>query len=98
MGTREYSKRLGAISDAQLQAALDRFDLGRLIGAEPVQGGLFGQNLFLVSSEGEFVFRGSPHHEWQLPTERFFSKMLHERTRMPAPWPFLIDERTDIFG
>lgn len=98
MATREYSKRLGAISDAQLQAALDRFDLGRLNRAEPVTGGLFGQNLFLASSKGEFVFRGAPHHGWQLPTERFFCKMLHERTRIPAPWPFLIDEHTDIFG
>ncbi len=98
MATREYSKRLGALSDGQLQAALDKFDLGRLVAAEPVHGGLFGQNVFVTSTRGEFVFRGAPHHEWQLPTERFFSKMLHERTQMPVPWPFLIDERTDIFG
>jgi len=98
MASREYSKRLGAISDAQLQAALDRFGLGRLVAAEPVQGGLFGQNIFVTSTRGEFVLRGAPHHHWQLPTEQFFARMLAERTRMPAPWPFLIDLRTDIFG
>ncbi len=41
--TREYSKRLGILTGEQLQAALDRYDLGALGSAEPAQGGLFGQ-------------------------------------------------------
>jgi hygromycin-B 7''-O-kinase len=98
MASREYSKRLGTITDRQLQAALDRFDLGQLVAAEPVKGGLFGQNIFVTSTGGEFVLRGAPHHQWQLPTEQFFARMLAERTRVPAPWPFFIDPRNDIFG
>lgn len=37
--SREYSKRLGVLTRAQLQAALSRFDLGELLDAEPAQGG-----------------------------------------------------------
>ncbi len=48
-----YSKRLGLISYEQLQAALDRFHLGRFIGAEPIPFGVFGQNLFVSSTEGD---------------------------------------------
>jgi hygromycin-B 7''-O-kinase len=51
-----------------------------------------------VPPENLFVLRGAPHHQWQLPTEQFFAKMVAERTRVPAPWPFLIDPGTDIFG
>lgn len=40
MASREYSTRLGVISDEQLQAALDRFDLGRFVAAEPIANGL----------------------------------------------------------
>ena len=49
-----YSKRLGPISDAQFQRALDRFDLGTFVTAEPTTGGLFGQNVFVSSSKGTF--------------------------------------------
>ena len=56
------SKRLGPVSDAQFQRALDRFDLGTFVKAEPTSGGLFGQNVFVSSSKGEFVLRvGKPH-------------------------------------
>src|SRR5258708_20502752 len=98
MASREYSKRIGAISDGQLQAALDRFGLVKLVAAEPVKSGLFGQNIFVTSTGGEFVLRGAPHHQWQLPTEQFFARMVAERTRVPAPRPFLIDPATAIFG
>jgi hygromycin-B 7''-O-kinase len=56
----KYAKRLGLISDELLQAALDRFHLGRFIGAEPVPFGAFGQNLFVSSTEGDYVLRGNP--------------------------------------
>ncbi len=102
---REYSKRLGTISDEQLQAALDCFDLGRLVSAEPALGGLFGQNLLLESTRGRFVLRGAPHwnaadeDDWQFPKERFFSRLVHESGNgPPVPWPYSIEERRDIFG
>lgn len=49
----KYSDRLGEISDEQLQKALDKFSLGKLLKAELVNQGLFGQNLFLTSDKGD---------------------------------------------
>jgi len=80
------------------QAALNRFSLGTFVKAEPVPYGLFGQNVFLTSTEGEFVLRGAPHFAWQFPTEQFFVQLLHERTQASVPWPYLIDPAKDIFG
>ena len=94
---REYSKRLGVLTPAQLQAALDRFDLGALISAEPAPGGLFGQNVMIVSSTGRWVLRGAPHHDQQFPRECYFSRIIHERTQIAAPWPFRIDDGAGIF-
>ena len=54
-GGQEYSKRLGVIEPAQFQAALDRFDLGTFIAAAPIPFGLFGQNVFVTSTRGEWV-------------------------------------------
>ncbi len=98
MAEKMYSQRLGILSDAQFQAALDRFQLGHFISAEPIPFGNFGQNVFVSSTAGEYVFRGQPHFEWQFPTEQFFVHQLHERTSVPVPWPYLIDATTDIFG
>ena len=52
---RMYSQHLGAISDEHFQAALDRFELGRFIQAEPIPFGNFGQNVFVSSTGGEYV-------------------------------------------
>ena len=93
----ETSKRLGPIGHDQLSLALARFDLGDLLTVEPVPFGLFGQNLFVTSSVGEFVFRGAPHGPTQFPTERFFTRILHERTSVPVPWPYQIDDSCDFF-
>ncbi len=98
MGTKIYSKRLGPITRAQFQAALDRFDLGAFVSAAPTSDGLFGQNVFVTSTTGEYVLRGAPHYGWQFPTEQFFARLLHERTDAPTPWPFLLDPSDDIFG
>ncbi|GHO91736.1 hypothetical protein KSF_017840 [Reticulibacter mediterranei] len=98
MTIRMYGKRLGQISDEQLQMALTRFNLGTLLHAEPVPFGLFGQNIFLTSTQGAYVLRGSPHYHWQFPTEQFFARLLHERTQVPVPWPYQIDDAEDIFG
>jgi hygromycin-B 7''-O-kinase len=98
MSIREYSKRLGNISDEQLQRALDYFDLGKFLQAEPIPFGLFGQNLFVTSTAGDFVLRGVPHYDWQFPTEKFFIEQLHEKTRVPVPHPYLFNPSAEIFG
>jgi hygromycin-B 7''-O-kinase len=93
-----YSQRLGDLSPAQLQAALARFDLGQFVRAEPISAGNFGQNLYLTSTAGEYVLRGAPFWSHQFPRERFFTDLLHARTRAPVPWPYLLDPEEDIFG
>jgi aminoglycoside phosphotransferase (APT) family kinase protein len=98
MRTREYSKRLGMLSDNQLQTALERLGLGDFVRAEPIPFGLFGQNLFLTSTKGEFVLRGAPHSDWQFPTEQFFAEQLHQKTQVPVPYPYMLEASTDIFG
>ena len=94
---RVYSERLGSLSDAQLQAALDHFGLGKLLHAGPAPTGLFGQNVFLVSTKGDYVLRGAGSLQ-QFHKEQFFTRMIHERTEVPAPWPYEIDASSTIFG
>lgn len=105
MAGRRYSERLGEITDEQLQAALDRFGLGRLLAAEPIANGLFGQNLLLETSSGGFIFRGAPHwnpageDDWQFQKERFFSRLANQSPAAPlVAWPYLLEESRDIFG
>jgi hygromycin-B 7''-O-kinase len=94
----EYSKRLGEISPEQFQAALTRLHLGNYVKAEPIQFGLFGQNVFLTSTKGEFVFRGAPHYPWQFPTEQFIVNQLYAHTHTPVPYPYQLESSNDIFG
>src|ERR1700710_1697195 len=106
-----YSQRLGGVSAAQFEAAAARLGLGRFVKAEPITSGLFGQNVFVTTSEGEFVLRGAPHYvktfgesewrredRWQFGKEVFFARLLHARAGVPVPWPMLHDEASDIFG
>ena len=53
-----YSERLGAIGDEQFHAVADRLQIGRFVKAAPTTSGLFGQNVFVTTTEGEFVLRG----------------------------------------
>lgn len=95
---REYSHRLGALTPPQFQAALTRFSLGDFIDATPVSQGLFGQNVFVTSTQGAYVLRGAPHYPWQFPKERYGATLLHEHTQVPVAYPYRLDTSTDIFG
>jgi len=95
--TYDTSQRLGPLNHEQLSRAFARFDLGAVRAVAPVPFGLFGQNVFVNTDAGEFVFRGAPLTPWQFPTERFFTRLLHERTSVPVPWPYLIDDSCDAF-
>ena len=106
-----YSSRLGAISDEQFAEVARRWNLGAFVSAAPVTSGLFGQNVFVTTTKGEFVLRGAPHwvrrpgettyrpeDRLQFTQEKFFAQQLHEHTEAPVPWPMLHDEKSDIFG
>jgi aminoglycoside phosphotransferase (APT) family kinase protein len=94
---REYSRRLGTVTHEQLQAALDRFDLGTLVAAEAAPGGLFGQNIMLTTSDGGYVLRGNPH-PGQMDRERHAAEIIKQRTAVPVPWPYLIENDASLFG
>jgi hygromycin-B 7''-O-kinase len=100
-----YSERLGAIADAQFDAAMRRLGLGAFVSAEPVKTGLFGQNVFVTTTTGAFVLRGAPHwvggrrdDRWQFAKEAFFIERAAAQTDAPAPWPCHYDPAPDIFG
>lgn len=96
--TGDYGHRLGRLTGAQLQAAVDRFDLGRLIGSASIPGGQFGQNVHLTTDSGARILRGCPHFDWKFPKERFFARQIATRSRIRAPWPYLIEPSREIFG
>lgn len=94
----KYSERLGVITDQQFQKALNTFNLGKFVKAEPITQGLFGQNVFITSDQGDFVLRGKPHYDWQFKTEKYFADLLHVQTNAPVPNPYLLELESDIFG
>src|SRR4051794_3927874 len=95
---RKYSDRLGMIDVDQLQAVADEFGLGRVTDAEPAPGGLFGQIVFITTTDGEYVMRGNPHGHVQLTKERRVAQLIGERSSLPAPLPYHISENTELFG
>jgi aminoglycoside phosphotransferase (APT) family kinase protein len=94
----KYSERLGVIEPDQLYEVAERFNLGTVTDAEPTVGGLFGQNLFLSTTEGEFVLRGNPHGHVQLTKERRVAEFINERSSLPVPWPYEIEDDAELFG
>jgi hygromycin-B 7''-O-kinase len=94
----KYTERLGVIEPDQLQDAAERMDIGEVLDAHPAIGGLFGQNLFLVTRQGEFVLRGNPHGHQQLTKERVVAEFITKRSSLPAPWPYEICDDASIFG
>ena len=93
-----YSRHLGAIGPDQFQAALTRFGLGTLLRTEPIRGGITGQNCFVTSTADAYVLRGRPLWPGQFEEERFLAGQISRHTQVTAPWPYLVDAATDIFG
>ena len=98
-GVSVYSSRLGPIRDDQFRAACGKAGVGEFLAATPTTGGLFGQNVFLTTSEGEYVFRGAPHwyrggpnEAWQFPKEQLYADLLHAWTQVPVAWPQALDD------
>ncbi len=92
---------LGDLSDAQLQAALDRFELGTLRSAEAFTDGLFGKNVGIVTDTGRWVLRGDPwpaHIDEQFRRERFWASCVRAKCDVPVPWPFHIEADESVFG
>lgn len=85
------SNKLGAIKDEQLELMLNRFNLGKLISAKKTNNGAMGQTMFVTSTEGNFVFKGNPLYNGQFVEEQFFIENLEERTSVPVPTPYIID-------
>ncbi|MEO6469311.1 MAG: hypothetical protein ABIP21_09430 [Acidimicrobiia bacterium] len=96
--TRSYSERLGVIEARQLQAGCDRCDLGALDTAEAASEGLWGQNILLSTSHGEFVLRGDPLATGQLVRERVVAGLINERSPLPVPWPYVLVDDPEPFG
>ena len=96
--TLKYSERLGVIRPGQLERVCERFDLGLLERAAPATAGLWGQIILLTTTTGEFVLRGNPTSPHQLHKERAVAAALHGRSALGVPWPYVVDDDTDLFG
>ena len=102
--THIHGSRLGAIRDEQFAAAVGKAGLGTFLSAAPTTSGLFGQNVFLTTTQGDYVFRGAPHWHngrpndaWQFPKERFYADLLHAQTPVPVAWPQMLDDSCEDF-
>ena len=92
---RKYSERLGAIDGDQLHRACDQFDLGTLQRAEPASAGLWGQNILLSATTGEFVLRGNPQTPQQFSKEHVVAAEINSRSPLPVPWPYHVSNDID---
>ncbi|HEX6972180.1 MAG TPA: aminoglycoside phosphotransferase family protein [Limnochordia bacterium] len=90
---------LGAISPERLQLAAERHRLGRVLDAEFL-GGTYGNNLGVKTETGAWVLRGAvaPVEASTFHRERFFARVVRERSSIASPWPYRIDESRAIFG
>ena len=84
--------------------AVRKAGLGEFVSAAPTTGGLFGQNVFLTTTRGDYVFRGAPHWHgggpndaWQFPKERLYADLLHARTTAPVAWPQQLNDSCQDF-
>jgi hygromycin-B 7''-O-kinase len=90
---------LGTIPLERLQLAADLHGLGRVLGTEFL-GGTYGNNVGVATENGDWVLRGAiaPIECETLRRERFFARIVHERSSIEAPWPYWIDGSSTIFG
>jgi hygromycin-B 7''-O-kinase len=51
-----------------------------------------------MSDGSRWVLRGNPHGHVQLTKERVVARLIHERSSLPAPWPYEVSDDTEIFG
>ena len=94
----DYAGSLGEISGEQFDKALKKLNLGSLVKVEKVPCGVVGQNVFLTSTKGEYVFRGRPFYDEQFAVEKFAVENLRKKTNVTTAYPYIIDNDTDIFG
>ncbi|MGM7682116.1 phosphotransferase family protein [Cytobacillus sp. Hm23] len=92
------SKKLGHITDTQLQSMLYRFNLGKFVSSEKTANGVMGQTLLVTSTEGKFILKGNPLFSGQFTEEKFFVEKIRDRTSIAVPTPYLVDDNEDIFG
>lgn len=95
---RLYSEGLGVIDGEQLQRACDVFDLGGVVRAEPASAGLWGQNILLSTTTGEFVLRGNPQTPSQLAKEQLVAEEISRRSTLPVPFPYHLSNDVEVFG
>lgn len=90
---------LGIIPPRSLQLAADHHGLGRVLNAELLEG-TYRNNVGVKTSAGDWVLRGAvaPLDASTLRRERFFARVVHERSSIASPWPYLLDESEAIFG
>lgn len=92
------SKRLGEVTNSQLQSMLDKYDLGKLLTSSKTEHGAMGQTMFVTSTKGNFVLKGNPLYPGQLVEEKFFIDNIDNRTNVKVPKLYIIDDSNDIFG
>lgn len=92
------SNPIGEVTDRQLQAVLDRYNLGTLISTDKTHHGIGNQTLFIRSSTGEYVLKGNPLFDTQFIEERYFVHNLRCRTELPVPDPYEVDETQHILA
>ena len=87
------------IPPERFQLAADLHGLGRVLDTEFL-GGTFGNNVGVTTENDDWVLRGvvPPIESATLRRERFFARIVHERSSIASPWPYLIDESGAIFG
>lgn len=92
------TNRIGVLSNKQIQKMLDRFNLGNLISFQETSNGVGKQTMFVSSDLGEYVLKGNPLYEGQFLEEKFYVENLNKLTNLPVSYPYIVDERDDIFG
>jgi aminoglycoside phosphotransferase (APT) family kinase protein len=91
------TSQLGTISSRAMQCVFDQHQLGQVTHMQPAAGGSFRQVLEIASSSGHWIFKGAPLRPWQFYAEYFYTSLLHEKTALPVPWPYIHDTSCSVF-